>query len=159
MMNDYSQIIISEDEVIELSHWVKLEIKNFKMRIILGVFNGKIPVLLNVPGNLQLTEVFSVRNINLNARYKILFDKPDEEWKIVSDEEGIEIFTFHIPYELKKILAKRTDPEKYLNLKKEFMSSLTFTLKDEGIVRTYRLELNSNWINKIIQENLRLSTD
>lgn len=95
--------------------------------------------------------MFSVRNINLNAGYKILFDKPDEK--------GSVIFTFHIPYELKKTLAKRTDTEKYLNLEKEFMSSLTFTLKDEGIVRTYRLELNSNWIIKIIQENLRLSID
>lgn len=142
-------LVIDGEQVRKLAQDIKREVQKIKGNLFLGMFNGKIPVLLNAsPGFDRM--MFSETPEQDNPRYRIHFEDPNSEWWISLLHPNEKIFTFHIRSEFKKILAKSDDPEKFARLKKTLMTSLIFSIRDGNTSKTYKLILDNAWIQQIL---------
>ncbi|MDG0815136.1 hypothetical protein [Bdellovibrio svalbardensis] len=134
---------VEKHQIDELVSKVKADISRNKGKVILGVFNDKIPVILRHEGERPLIhELFNERE------YRIHFEDINGVWWIQLNNSSAR-FAFYIPEELKKIIASNPISN-VLDVKQRHMSTLTITYRFNGNAITVKLFVDSEWIKKLI---------
>ncbi|MFV8257157.1 hypothetical protein ACNQKP_05110 [Bdellovibrio bacteriovorus] len=123
---------------------VKADISKQKGKVVLGVFNNKIPVLLKYEGDRSLID-----ELNSGSSYRIHFENVEGSWSLKINGSSA-IFSFYIPKELKKIIAINPAPVALLDLKQKLMSTLSVTYRFRDRATTVKLFIDSEWIENLI---------
>lgn len=143
-----SLIQVTEEDIKKLTKSVSKEIIKLRRRVILGVFNDKIPVLLRVPVGAEGLLSRIVNNNENTNEYKIHFTNLLGEWEISVGEQDEVLFKFYIPTELKKILANLTTELEVIDTKQNFLSTLVFSYFFGKTSIIVRLQINAAWIEE-----------
>lgn len=140
-----SKIYIKNDEAISLVNSIKEEIETVQELFYLGVFNGKIPVLLKSRRSLRDLDpgLFS------ELQFRIYFADVLGEWEIHIRHETGPFFTFYIPNELKRIATSNSSPLGFIQFKQDYLSSLSFTYKYMNSFVSITIGLDSLWIDSM----------
>lgn len=138
---------VTNAEVKELVQLIKKDISKNKGKIILGVFNEKIPVLLKFEGDTSGPFRFFE-----GQEFRIHFEDPAGVWRIQINNSH-DKFLFYIPEELKKLALNNSTPADFISLKRKYMSTLAFTykLQDTRAV-TVKLNLDLDWLKSRMEE-------
>ena len=139
------RLMYHQDEL-ETMQWINLapfiEACSALNYVLLGVLGGQFPILLAPSQRIRHGDIPD------HMFVRIFWD--ENGWQL-KDQQGSELFSFDLPYELFELYAEEgtLTREGALNLKEEFMSLFQAIRTDGNHARIINFELDHNWLEQI----------